>query len=180
MDPAIVDPAISWILRAGLAALMAIAAIHKSSDFGSFVQTLRDYRVLPEALAGWAAALVVALEVSLALALLVPAFASLAALACASLLAVYSAAIAANLARGRRHIDCGCMGPSARQPLSGGLLARNAALIAACGLAALPAAARALTWVDSVSIAGGVLVVSLLFHATNTLMAGSRALGRPL
>lgn len=47
----------------------------------------------------------------------------------AALLAIYSAAIAINLRRGNRDIDCGC-GPGTRElPLSGALFARNAVLI---------------------------------------------------
>jgi hypothetical protein len=166
-----VDPAIHWILRAGLAALLATAAFHKAARPGVFLQTLRDYQVLPHAWVPAAVPMIVALEASVAVTLLWPALAQTAAIACGVLLGVYSAAIATNLARGRRFIDCGCLGKGARQPLSGWLLARNGALIFASALAALPMSHRSLTWVDGFSIVGGLCVLSLLFQATNGLAA---------
>jgi hypothetical protein len=172
------DPVITWILRTGIAALMATAAFHKASDLAAFTGTVRDYRLVAERLAGPLALSFVALEVGLTIALLLPAAGGLAAVGCAFLLAVYSAAIAVNLGRGRRHIDCGCLGPRHRRPISRGLLVRNAALVAGCLLAALPAGARVLTWVDGVSIVGGLLVLSLLFHATNALAVGWNQLRR--
>ena len=165
------DPAIHWILRVGLAALLATAAFHKVSEPRVFLQTLRDYQVLPPALVPAAVPMIVAGEASVAVTLLWPELAQTAAVACGVLLAAYSAAIATNLARGRRFIDCRCLGKGARQPLSGWLLTRNGALIFASALAALPTAHRTLTWVDGLSIAGGLCVLSLLFHATNLLAA---------
>lgn len=178
------DPVAHWILRAGLAALLATAAFHKARAPRVFLQAFRDYRLVPDVLAPAAVAVVVALEAALALALSWPGPARLAALAglgCGALLAVYSAAIAANLARGRRFIDCGCLGPGAGQPLSAWLLVRNGALVLASALVALPPAARPFGWVDAVSIAGGLGVASLLFYSTNLLAAqaaGARRLRR--
>jgi hypothetical protein len=176
-----VDPVALWILRVGLAALLATAAFHKASQPRAFAETLRDYRVLPDAFAPAAVAGIVALEAGVAIALLLPGTSGRAALACGALLAAYSAAIALNLARGRRTLDCGCLGPRARQPISGWLLARNGGLVLASALAALPAEARSLHWVDAVSIAGGAAVLALLFHATNALAAQAAAgrFGRP-
>ena len=56
------------------------------------------------------------------------------AIASMTLLAIYTGAIASNLARGRREIDCGCFASSARVPLSPWLIARNLILIAAAAL----------------------------------------------
>jgi uncharacterized membrane protein YphA (DoxX/SURF4 family) len=168
------DPVFTWVLRAGLALLMSVAAVHKAQDLRAFTDTLRDYRVLPVAAVGIVAPLIVLTEAGIAIGLLVPglapfATAPFAAALCGGLLLVYSAAIATNLARGRRHIDCGCLGPRARQPISGWLLARNGVLVAASLLAAVPVNGRALLWVDAISIGGGLAVVALLFHSTNIL-----------
>jgi uncharacterized membrane protein YphA (DoxX/SURF4 family) len=169
----ILDPALHWILRAALALLFAAAALHKLRDRRRFEATLGDYRVLPEAIVPAAAAAVPGLELAVAVLLLAPLAVPAAALAGAGLLAVYSAAIAANLARGRRHIDCGCLGGRGREPLSASLLARNGALVAAClVLAASRPGGRGLAWVDFVSIAGGVAVLALLFTAAQTLASG--------
>jgi len=163
------DPVFSWVLRAGLALLLGVAAIHKAQDLRAFSDTLRDYRVAPAAAVGILAPLIVSSEAGIAIALLLPGAAAFAAPLCGGLLLVYSAAIATNLARGRRHIDCGCLGPRSRQPISGWLLARNGVLVAASLLAAVPGSGRALLWVDAISIGGGLAVVALLFHSTNIL-----------
>jgi hypothetical protein len=152
---------------------MAAAAFHKASKPRAFTASLRDYRVLPAVLVPVAAAVVLALEVLLVVALLSPGSGPGYALACAALIAVYSLAIAVNLARGRRHIDCGCLGPAARQTISGWLLVRNGALVAACLVAAIPATGRTIAWLDLVSIAGGVAVVALLFQSLQTMTAMS-------
>lgn len=172
------DPAASWILRLGLAALFGTAAVHKLRDLGAFTDTLRDHRILPDGVVDPAAPLLPVLELAVAVALLIPASASAGGLGALSLLVVYSVVIATNLARGRRHIDCGCMGPAHRQPLSGWLLARNAVLAAAAAGAAVPCAQRPLGWIDALSIAGGLCVVALLHHAIGGLAALAPSLDR--
>ena len=95
-----------------------------------------------------------------------PAFAS------AALLALYAFAIAFNLTRGRLTLDCGC---GARpQPISEGLVARNAALVALALLAGLPATGRALVWLDAITIVGGAVALAALYAAVDAALA-SRA-----
>ena len=53
----------------------------------------------------------------------------------AALLLLFAAAMAINIVRGRRHIDCGCFQSALKQTLNWILVARN------CGLAALLALA---------------------------------------
>ncbi len=168
------DPALHWIVRGGLALLMATAAFHKLSDLGTFIASVRDYRIAPGVLAPFAAGGLVFAEIGIAIGLLLPGLAESAAFACAALLLLYSSAIGVNLARGRRHIDCGCLGPRARQPISGWLLIRNAGLVFACALAALPVSGRALHWVDGVSIAGGLAVACLLYQGVPALANNAR------
>jgi methylamine utilization protein MauE len=176
-----VDPALQGVLRGGLVLLFASAAFHKLRAPREFAATLADYRLLPGALAPAAAAALAGAEVVLAAALAAQRFEPEAPLAAAGLLALYSLAIAANLARGRREIDCGCLGPAGRQPLSGWLLARNGLLVAACLALAAPRAARSLHSVDGVTVAGGVAVLALLWSAAHRLgapPAGALGLGR--
>jgi len=172
------DPAVAWVARIALALLFAHAAAHKLRDLAAFRAALAGYRLAPEpALGALALALPVA-ELAAALALLAaPRLGSVLALA---LLATYTLAIAANLARGRRDIDCGCFGPAARQPLSAALVARNAALLGVAVLALLPVQARALHPADALSIAGAVGFGALVFASANALLANAprlRALG---
>src|SRR2546425_10159919 len=106
------DPVIDFTLRTALALLCFVAAGHKLRDRDRFRATLAEYRLLPAGLVPLAAALVVAVEVAAAGALLVPGARAAGLVAAAALLVLYGAAIAINLARGRRDIDCGCAGRS--------------------------------------------------------------------
>lgn len=162
------DPALSWVLRIGLALLFAAAAGHKLRDLEAFRAALGDYRLLPARATSLAAVALIAFELASAVLLLVS---PRGALVAAALLALYTVAIGANLARGRREIDCGCFGPAARQPLSYGLVARNTGLIALALVAALPVAPRTLVWLDFTTIAAGVALFALVHAASNTLLA---------
>ena len=104
------DPTVDVVLRVSLALLLLEAAAHKARDLGRFRATLAAYRVLPAAWTSPAATSVVAAELATAGALVGPVPRALGSVAAAVLLLVYAAAIGANLARGRRHIDCGCSG----------------------------------------------------------------------
>src|SRR5262249_14927936 len=66
----------------------------------------------------------------------------------AALLGLYAAAIAVNLARGRRHLDCGCTGPALRRPISGWLVLRNLVLVAIAPADLAPLATPPLGGID--------------------------------
>jgi hypothetical protein len=157
-----IDPVVSVSLRCLLAVLFATAAWHKASDSRRFTATLDAYRLLPPWLGGAAARALPVAEVVVAISLLLPLY-RWAALGAVAMLILYSVAIAINLARGRREIDCGCFGPAAGVPLSGGLVARNVLLIGASALVALPVSTRLLVWVDAFSIIVAVAVTALLW-----------------
>jgi hypothetical protein len=168
------DPIVPLVLRGALALLFAAAAAHKLRDRAGFRATLADYRLLPEATLGFAADALVALEAGLAAALLVPASAPAAAVVAAGLLVLYGAAIGANLARGRRHVACGCLGPAAEQPLHAGLLVRNGVLAAAALASSAPASARALGPTDAFTTVAAVATLALLYLAVDGLLAAAR------
>ena len=149
------DPVIDVALRGGLALLFLVAALHKTRDLGSFHATLANYRLLPPRATGAAALVVVALG----------------AVAEAMLLAAYTGAIAVNLARGRRDIDCGCAGPARRQPLRPWLLVRNAVLIGAALACLAPERVRPIVWVDALTVAGTIGVLAALYAAVERLAA---------
>jgi len=167
------DPLIALVVEAGLALLLASAALHKLRDLAAFRAVLGAYRLLPEALTAVAAPVIAAVETALALALVVPAWRAAGAIGTIVLLGVYSGAIAINLARGRREIDCGCGAPGTRQPLSAWLLARNALLAAAALLLLVPAAARPLLWVDWLGLVGSLAVLVCAWLAFHRLLAAS-------
>jgi hypothetical protein len=167
------DPALDLALRAGLALLFAASALAKLRDPAGFAAAVAGYRLLPERLARPVAAAFVAAELALAGALCAPALRATAAFGAAGLLLLYAFAIAWNLARGRRDIDCGCGGPfgGGRQPLSEALVVRNLVLAAAALAGALPLGPRALGWLDLWTALAAVASASLLYVAANTLLA---------
>jgi len=164
-----IDPVLIATLRAGLALLLAAAALHKLRDRASFAVVLAEYRVLPGALLHSGVWLVPACEAAIAVALLAPG--PLGPAAAAALLALYGGAISANLARGRRQLDCGCLGPSLRQPISGALVARNALLATGALACLLPAAPRALVWLDAATVAAATACLALFWHGAHRALA---------
>jgi len=170
------DPALHAALRCALALLWLVSAGHKLRDPARFRAALTGYRLIPApAVRGFAAG-IAGLELALGLALLAPATGPAPALATAALLALYALAIAANLVRGRRAIDCGC-GAQPR-PLAEGLVLRNAVLIGIALAAALPATGRELVWIDATSILGGSAALATLYAAADAALAnGVRSRG---
>jgi len=164
-----VDPVFAWIARVALALLFAAAAWHKLRDARAFDAALRGYRLLPDGLARPAARGLAATEACVCAALLAPPLDPFGPAAALGLLALYSGAIGWNLARGRRDIDCGCLGPAGEARLSPQLLARNAAFALGAGVALAQSAPRTLGWIDALSVAGGVAVVVLVFAAADAL-----------
>lgn len=173
MGAPLLDPALGLVARTALALLFTNAAWHKLRDRDAFAAILAAYRVLPETAVAPAATAVAASELAVAAALLLPSLRTAGALGAAGLLAVYSLAIAANLARGRREIDCGCGAPGARQPIGEWLLVRNALLAVAAAVTVQPAATRPLVWIDWLTVAGGVAVAACAWTAAHGLAAAA-------
>jgi hypothetical protein len=168
------DPVVGLALRTLLTLLLGGAALAKLRDPRSFAAAVAEYRLLPAALAAPAAAAFVAAELTLAAALWTPLRAG-AALGSAALLALYAAAIGANLARGRRDIDCGCGGPLGRQALSEALVLRNLLFAGAALACAWSEAPRALAWLDFVTLGGAVCAGAALHVASSALLARTAA-----
>ncbi|MDH3199826.1 MAG: hypothetical protein OEM15_02930 [Myxococcales bacterium] len=173
-----IDPVVSVSLRCVLALLFATAAWHKVSNRDRFASTLEAYRLLPTWLGKGVARGLPVLEIAIAVSLLLPLYRP-AALGAAVLLVLYSVAIAINLARGRRDIDCGCFGRAARVPLSETLLLRNAVFIAAAAAVHLPVGARPLLWMDGFTAVAVLTVTTLLWGSLRRLgemstLGGSR------
>jgi hypothetical protein len=175
------DPAIEFVLRGGLALLFLATALHKLRDLDAFRAAVIGYALVPERLVDAIAVALASGEAATGAALLAPASFGLRAgalAAAASLLVLYGVAIAVNLARGRRDIDCGCAGPAARQPLSEWLVARNA-LLAAMALVCLGGAtSRPLVWIDALTVSGGVALLAALWLAAHRLLANAPAIAR--
>ena len=164
------DPVVSAIARYTLVAVFGLAAIHKLRDPLAFSGVVRGYRLLPDVLAPGVTVSLVALESTGVIALLWPGLAWVGALLIGGLLVLYSCAIGINLARGRRDVDCGCLGPGRRQPLSGWLLGRNALLGGAALVSAWPVTARSIGWIDFTSMLAAVAGLLLLGAAAMRLL----------
>jgi len=163
------DPVIELSLCLALALLFSAAAWHKGSDRVRFDASLRAYQALPSSLVTPTTWLLPLAELTTAVALLFEPTRHGGALAAVCLLALYTAAISINLARGRRDIDCGCFASSARVPLSPWLVVRNVILIAAAGALLIPVRTRTLVWVDALTIVTAVVTVSLLWTTAQRL-----------
>lgn len=172
-----IDPVPAAIVTLSLAALWLAAGLHKLSDPKSFQRSLEAYEIAPRAwlpfLGRWLPVLELALAAALPAAPARPAAGILGAL----LLAGYGAAIALNLRRGRRDLDCGCMGFGPQSRISPGLVWRNAiAAVASLAAGGLPRVERVSSWMDTWTIIAGVAVTGLLYLA----MEGLRAAAQPV
>lgn len=150
-----------------LGGLFLLGGIAKARDFSGFTGTLAGYMLVPEALLTPAAAAIVGVELTAGVAAIgAVVIGSQAAMGViAALLLLYAAGMGINVARGRTHIDCGCLGfGTARASLGWELVARNVALaIVALTAFALPVAPRMLGAVDFISGIGAVVALALLY-----------------
>lgn len=155
-----VDPLLQLAATGLTLIVLARAVTEKALGYDIFVANLRDYRLLPDAMAPAAAAALLATEAAAIVALLLPALLPLGAMLAALLLAIYAAAMALALRSGRREIECGCGGDG--QIVSWALVGRNGVLIAIAGSLLLPGSNRVLRWPDMLIGLLAVLVGALL------------------
>jgi hypothetical protein len=165
------DPAVALMLHACAALLWLSVSFHKLRDLGAFERALVGYALLPRATVAALARVLPGLELLVGLGCLVPRVAPFALLFAATLLTLYTSAVALNLARGRRRVDCGCGGPGGPQELSPGLVVRNLALVGLLVIAALPIGARSLHWIDAVTVAAGVGWLALVYAGVDVALA---------
>lgn len=169
------DPLIIKAISIGLGLMFLIAAYHKLAEGPEFRATLYDYQVLPPSLVPPASRIIPIVELLLGASWLVSNYQQgLTAIGSAVLLGVYAFAIGINLYRGRIHIDCGCgFGgkTDSEQFITGGLVFRNLILMTVAIITLLPTTTRELGVGDYVTLAAVLLVCTLLFAATNQLIA---------
>lgn len=179
------DPAMQLIFALGFTLLLVTAGWHKLSDRLRFQGILQGYRLLPAPLVPVAALVLGILEMLLGIAWAAGWQPVLVAIATASLLFVYAAAMAVNIARGRSYIDCGCGFSSVKgvinnengtQQISMTLVLRNAVLASIALLSIMPATERVLGWVDYIGIALACLTLMLLYGAFNQLTINRNAI----
>ena len=157
------------------ALLFIVAGIDKLRHRALLPGVIANYRLLPAALVAPAAAALPVAELAVAAGLLmgVTPWAPLAAIA---LLLLFAAAMAINIQRGRRHIDCGCGHAGLRQQLGWGQVVRNLLLAFALVPGLLPVDGAGLSAADmAVAIAAGVVLylLTMLFDTLRSLAGSS-------
>ncbi|MFZ5608046.1 MAG: MauE/DoxX family redox-associated membrane protein [Pseudomonadota bacterium] len=164
----------SLAIALGLAFLLGASAFHKLKDMARFIAIVNGYGLVTPLVLPHAAWAIAGAEALLAAALLAPATRAGAGFMAAVLLVAYGAAIAVNLLRGRRQLDCGCHFGRARQGLSGWLLLRNGALAALALTLVLPVSSRPLGWFDIANAFFAAASAGLFYLTIEALPAASR------
>jgi len=145
-----------------------------------------NYRLLPDSLVAPVAALLPVVELGLGLGLVAGVFTGgvlrLLGLPAAALFVLFAAAMAINIRRGRRAIDCGCGRSQLRQPLRWGLVVRNIVLAVLVAIQALPAGPGETGGPVEIALAlvagSALFLMFMLFNALAALAASPLASGR--
>lgn len=153
----------NWTVSLSLAALFFAAATQKIRAWREWPGVVRNYRLLPERIAGAASAVVPAAEALTAAMLISTRTRPAGGLCAAALLLLFAAALALNIRRGRTQVDCGCFGTALRQPLAPWMVSRNLILALLALTLLLPAGPRALTALDWIACAGSVMTLAFLY-----------------
>ncbi|WP_181704800.1 MauE/DoxX family redox-associated membrane protein [Chthonobacter rhizosphaerae] len=172
------DPLFATFVRAFLVMLFLGAAMSKLPRREEFYGVVRNFRILPEALARPVALALPVAELVIAGALLASPTAPAAALAAAALLAVFGVAIAVNVLRGRTAIDCGCLRGGMKQPLGWMLVARNGVFAAAAVWLSLTLSTAGPADVLSLTVGTAAAALAMLITLGASLLGGLAAAGR--
>ena len=183
----LLDPLFIRVIALGFFVLFLIAAIHKLGNRMDFLAILGAYKILPPILLRPATLVIPNMEIVVAFGWLLIGVVGLTLRAVpvisAAILLMYGAAIAVNLLRGRRNIDCGCSFSSSKtekskgtQQISAALVWRNTAL-AGLSLAALaPVSARTINILDYLALVAATIVCIFIYAAINQLIANSHSM----
>ncbi len=163
------DPVFMWIIRLCLSMLFMFAALHKTKDAAYFESVLASYQLLPNKLIYLAGKLFISAEVITSLALLIGPSRSLGAVLAFLLLSIYGAAMAINLLKGKRLLDCGCHLQAQKQAISWHLVLRNALLAGVALLLLLPETIRHLQIYDLAVVAFGFTMCVLIYTIASQL-----------
>jgi hypothetical protein len=167
----VIDPAVVLLLSTCSAALFGSAALHKLAALQEFKTALRGYEILPGHIVGAVSYVLPLCESLIAISLCLEALRARAIVAAAFMLLTYALAIAVNLKRKRRYIDCGCAGFGERRPIAPWMVVRNlACALLLIAFDVLPWSARALRWTDVVTVGGGTLIIAFLYLTAQELL----------
>jgi thiol-disulfide isomerase/thioredoxin len=161
------------LIRLLLAGVFGVAGLAKAIDRKGSEKALRDFGV-PASLVPAAAVFLPLAEIAVAVSLLFVTTSWYAAIASAALLAIFTAAMLYQMAKGRNP-DCHCFGQVTSTPVSNSTVVRNVLLIAASALLISRGTADQGTALvsgrdDAFTVVVGLAVLGLLFAAFNTLV----------
>lgn len=165
------DPVITRACGAALSIILLVGAWQKLRDLSAFEAAVANYRLLPAFATRPASLSLASMEALGGAMLLWEGTRALGAAMALALLVIVTGAVAINLARGLRDIDCGCGGLSGEQALSWGLVARNVVLCLGVLAGCQEGAPRELVWIDYVTVCGATLALLGVYVAANQLMA---------
>ncbi|MCB1540432.1 MAG: hypothetical protein KDJ25_06150 [Rhodoblastus sp.] len=171
-----VDPFVHVVAAGAVAIVFARAIFEKSSNFIVYTATLRDYRLIPEAIAPFVAVCLFIAEISVVALLALPETRVAGAMGAMALFVLYALAMALALAAGREEIECGCGGEG--QIVSWALVARNAGLIAIAALVVAPQTSRELSMFDQAQAACAILVFWLALAIVEKTIESQAAVRR--
>jgi uncharacterized membrane protein YphA (DoxX/SURF4 family) len=172
--------------RIAIGLILVLAAAGKILDQPRTAVIVGRYELLPKRVGDAVAYVLGWLELALGTSLVLGVGTRWAILAATLLFVVFFAAIAINLARGRRDIGCGCFGWEEEQRLSWLLALRTLSLAAASAALAIPwVAAEAegvpvdVTWAAQVIMLGSLAVLVLFRSVFRLESARRRILDEP-
>lgn len=165
LDPIVGD----WIVLC-IALLFLVAGVHKLRDLAAFSAALAGYEILPAGFAARMSWLVPCVELAAALLMVWEPGRRIGILGAMMLLLAYGVAIAANIARGRRDVHCGCGAGYGFRRIAPWMVWRNGLLAAALGAALVPRSDRVLGTTDFLTLAGGLAACVLLYAAFDRLL----------
>ncbi|WP_022720186.1 MauE/DoxX family redox-associated membrane protein [Rhodopseudomonas sp. B29] len=171
LDPLLYLVATGWIV-----VVLARAAVEKLSGYGLYVANLGDYRLLPDAAVPLIAPVLLAAEIAAICCLLLPWTRAAGAVTACVLFGLYALAMVGALRAGRTEIECGCGGDG--QPVSWGLVVRNAVLVLTGAALLLPQSPRSLGWADMTVGALAIAVLFLLLVIAEKMIGTAAAIRR--
>ena len=157
------DPLPMLTIAIAIAALFAASLVQKLRALPEWPGIVRNYRLVPDALAGAVGVLLLCAEGLTAAALLWIPVRSVGGGAAAALLALYAAAIGINLARGRTQIDCGCFGSRLGQGIGAWMVWRNGLLALLALALLLPVSPRALSVAELLVALAAMITLGFLY-----------------
>lgn len=168
-----IDPVAVAIAAAATAIVLLVGAAQKLRDLMLFEAAIEGYELAPAFLVKPLTFTLPLAEGSAGLLLLFPSVRAAGGALALAVIALVTAAVAINLARGRTDVSCGCGGVEDEQTLSWALVARNVTLAAVVLVAMNEAVPRTMVWLDWLTISGGALGVYGCYVAASQLIANA-------